>query len=159
MVTNLRDRASLRCELAAEVVQNFGEARLQVTGASMLPTVWPGDVVFVQRRALRELQPGQILLAYRNGALIAHRIKSIAGDRLITQGDSLPHSDPPVTSSELVGQVVSILRGGRDVPLKQSHWRRVLSAILRRSDFCLRMTLRAGRRWHRLRNQELVWAR
>ena len=31
-----------------EVLRRFGEARLRVTGSSMLPTVWPGDLVAVQ---------------------------------------------------------------------------------------------------------------
>jgi hypothetical protein len=140
------------------VVRRFGEVRLKVSVASMLPSVWSGDVVAVQRRELAELQPGQIVLCRREGGLIAHRILSAVGDRLITQGDSLPHPDPPMTTSEIVGQVVSILRDGHSVSPQQSRWQRTLSAILRRSDFCTRMTLRIGRRLQLLRSMELLWA-
>jgi len=83
---------------------------------------------------------------------------STVGDRLVTQGDSLPHSDPPMTASEIVGQVVSILRDGRNIPPQQSHWQRALASILRHSDFCARMTQRIGRRLQLLRKMELLWA-
>jgi hypothetical protein len=42
--------------------------------------------------------------------------------------------------------VVALVRNGHCVHLSQSPWQRVSSAILRRSDFCMRMTLRLGRR-------------
>jgi signal peptidase len=149
---------ALGCELTVDVVRTFGEARLKVNGASMLPSVWPGDVVTVQRRELAELQPGQIVLCYREGELIAHRVRSVLGDCLIVQGDSLPQSDPPMAASDIVGQVVSIVRNGRSIPLEQTWWQASLGSLLRRSDFCTRMTLRFGRRWQRLRSLELIWA-
>ena len=45
----LQDEA--KHDLAAEVLRQFGEVRLKVTGASMLPSVWPGDVLTVRRRS------------------------------------------------------------------------------------------------------------
>ena len=120
----------------------------------MLPAIWPGDVVTVRRRELSELRPGQVVLAQREGKLIAHRIHAIGGDRILTRGDSLPQCDPPVCAAEILGEVVSILRHGRHVPVEQSRRQRALASILRRSDFCARMTLRAGRRLHRLRSPE-----
>jgi translation initiation factor IF-1 len=158
MPADLQLRMASGCALAADVVRQFGEVRLKVTGASMLPSVWPGDVVTVERREICELRPGHVVLCYREGKLIAHRIKLVAGDQLITQGDSLPHSDSPISGSYILGQVVSILRNGRRVPIKQSLWQRAVSPILQQSGFCTRMTLRIGRRWQRLRSLELLWA-
>jgi hypothetical protein len=154
----LTDPQTLQTELFADVLRQFSTARLVVTGASMLPAIWPGDVLTIQRKELAELRAGEIVLAQREGKLIAHRVTSV-GDHLITQGDSMPQGDPPFTTSEILGRVVSILRNGRDMPLEQSLWQRAVSAILRRSDFCMRMTLRIGRRWQRLRRMELLWAR
>ncbi len=160
MNANLKPgRASaLGCELTADVVRNFGEVRLKVTGASMLPYVWPGDVVTVQRRDAADLRPGQIVLYGRRGKLIAHRVKSIAGDYLITQGDSLPHCDSPVSASEVIGQLVGILRNGRRISPEPLFWQRAISPILRHSDFCTRMTLRLGRRLRRSGGEETLWA-
>jgi len=149
----------LKSDLLADLVRRFGTARVAVTGSSMLPAIWPGDVVKVRHCDSAELRVGQIVLALGDGKLVAHRIRSIAGDRIVTQGDSMPQRDPPFAAAEILGQVVAILRDGRDIPLQQSPGQRFASSILRRSDFCLRMTLRIGRRCQWLRHMELLWAR
>lgn len=153
-----QQRSALGRELVADVARSFGEVRLKVTGASMIPAVWPGDVIAVRRRAMAELHPGQIVLYRREGKLVAHRITCIRGDLLTTRGDSLQSDDPPIRESHLVGQVVCLVRNGRRVHLNQSWWQRVSSSILRRSDFCMRMTLRLGRRLRRFGSGEMSWA-
>ena len=60
--------------------------RLKATGTSMLPAVWPGDILTVSRRATAELQPGQIILCYRNHCFVAHRLVGQSGDSLVTRG-------------------------------------------------------------------------
>ena len=52
MDVEFQQRPALGCELVAEVVRSFGEVRLKVTGGSMLPAIWPGDVITVRRRDL-----------------------------------------------------------------------------------------------------------
>ena len=149
---------TVRTELFADVLRQFSTARLVVTGASMLPAIWPGDALTIERKELAELRAGEIVLAEREAKLIAHRVKSV-GDRLITQGDSMPQCDPPFTTSR------DPWPGGCDSSQRPRHFSRtnVLAArclaILRRSDFCMRMTLRIGRRWHGIRRMELLWAR
>jgi len=41
------DAHELKIDLAADVICGFGTLRLRVKGFSMLPTIWPGDVVSV----------------------------------------------------------------------------------------------------------------
>ena len=137
-------RRAACCELVLEVARTAGEVRLKVTGASMLPTVWPGDVLTVQRCEMSELQPGQIVLYRRDAKLTAHRITSMAGDCLIARGDALPCCDPPVGAPEVVGRVVSIVRNGRSIHPEQLVWHRTLGWILRRSEVCARILLRLG---------------
>ena len=51
MIADLQQCTALQCELVADVARAFGEVRLRVTGASMLPAIWPGDIlVTVQRQ-------------------------------------------------------------------------------------------------------------
>lgn len=145
-------------ELVADVAFNFGEVRLKVTGASMIPAIWPGDVITVCRRHIAELQPGHIVLYRREGMLVAHRLTCIHGDLVTTRGDSLEHNDPPITASDILGQVVHLVRNGRRVHLRQSWWQRISSSILQRSDFCMRVTLHLGRRWRRAGSREVAWA-
>ena len=126
-----------------------GEVRLKVTGASMLPAIWPGDVITVRRCEVSELRPGQIALYHREGKLTAHRIKRISRDHLVTRGDSVLSFDAPVSPLGIVGQVVTILRNGRYFDPDQSFWHRVVSSVLRRSDFCTRIILLLGGRLRR----------
>ena len=139
-------RHAVCCELVHDVARSAGEVRLRVAGASMLPAIWPGDVIAVRGCNLAELQPGHIALYRRDGKLIAHRIHRLFSEYLVARGDSVPCFDTPVRANEIVGKVVSISRDGVFIPVEQTFWHRVVSAILRHSDFLLRATLYLGRR-------------
>jgi signal peptidase I len=120
MSKNLADprdtEQALKCELAAQVLRSFGTLRLEVTGLSMLPSVWPGDILFFERRDLAQIAPGDIVLFTRHSKLIAHRVlyKTACGDKshAITRGDGWLLPDDPVSSAELLGSVCHILRAG-----------------------------------------------
>ena len=132
-------------DLAAEVLRQFGEVRLKVTGASMLPSVWPGDVLTVRRRSPAELLPGRIVLCVRDQGFVAHRLIGRQGDRILTRGDSHLRDDPPFGEDEVLGEVVSILRNGRPAALTSTWWHRSFSWVLRHSELCTRMALRLRR--------------
>jgi signal peptidase I len=149
MDLEFQQRSALGCELVAEVVRRFGGARLKVAGASMLPAIWPGDVITVRPRNIAALRRGQVVLFRREGMLAAHRITRIHGGLLTTRGDSLRHDDPLVGESDLVGQVVCLERNARCMELKQSCWQRMASLVLRRSDFSTRLALHLDRRLRR----------
>src|SRR5213594_1624457 len=104
-------RAAAGCGLAAEVLSLAGQVRLRVTGSSMLPSVWPGDILTVCRAEARQILPGEIVLVARDGLLRAHRLIGKTERFLVTRGDSLLLNDPPVSDNELLGKVTSILRG------------------------------------------------
>lgn len=130
------------CDLFADVVRTTGSGRLLVTGCSMLPAIQPGDLLIVQRQAMEKLQPGQIALYVREGKLTAHRVAKVGVDYLVTRGDSLPAFDSPIRFSEVIGRVQSIQRNGRTVSPRFSVWKRMISAMLRRSELCLAVYLR-----------------
>jgi len=77
-------RETLGCELAAEVVRAWGKLRLRVTGASMMPALWPGDILSVCNDAAQAL-PGDIVVYKRDGRLVTHRVVEVrrqeTGDR------------------------------------------------------------------------------
>jgi len=138
-------RAAVKLDLVTEVVRQFGEARLKVNGTSMLPSVWPGDIVTVRRRSMAEFLPGQIALCHRTPGFVVHRVVEKRGDCLVTRGDSLPYEDRPFRDDEVLGQVVSILRDGRAVDPSLLWWHRASGWILRHSELCTRMLLRLRR--------------
>jgi hypothetical protein len=151
IASNLHDLA--KRELTAEVIRSFGEARLKVTGTSMLPSVLPGDVLIIRRRSGAELRVGQIILCYRDQAFIAHRLVAKLDDAFITRGDSLPYHDPPFRDVDILGEVTSILRDGRTASMRPLWWHRSVSWISQRSTLCTRIMLRLQR------SAGLSWAR
>lgn len=134
------DADGLKCELAKEVLRSSGRLRLQVTGWSMLPTLWPGDTLMIERAGWHGIAPGDVVLFGRDGRLFVHRVIS-KSDRLadspglITQGDGMPAPDPPVSSSELLGKINLICRGSRSFrPSSRLHFpNRIVAAIVRNS--------------------------
>ena len=155
MDLSAKRRSAVSCELVRDVARRFGEVRVKVTGSSMIPAVWPGDVITARHRELAELQRGQIVLYQREGRMIAHRIISIQGMNVVTRGDALQHEDPSIGDREIVGEVVYVLRNGRPVQLRQTFLQRRVSFFLRRSDFCQRMMLRIGLRILRVFSREM----
>ena len=73
--------------------------------------------------------PGQIVLCFRDEALVAHRLVRKSGSQFITRGDSLYNFDRPFQEDEILGRVVTIVRDGRQVDLNRlgGMARRVLS--------------------------------
>jgi hypothetical protein len=132
---------SAGCDLVAEVVLATGSATLKVTGLSMLPAIWPSDVLTVNRVSPKLLEPGQIVLYRRNGKLTAHRIVQVAHDHFLTRGDCVPSLDPPVPFSAMVGQVVAVSRNGRAVKFQPSQWQRTAAWFLRHSELSIRLLL------------------
>ena len=81
--------------------------RLRVHGESMLPALWPGDVVEIAGCSMEDLRPGEIVLAVREYRLFLHRLVSPCtpnGFRL--QGDSMPGPDPQYSPEALLGRLV-----------------------------------------------------
>lgn len=117
----------------------------------MLPCVWPGDVLTVRRRGAAELLPGRIVLCYRNGGFVAHRLVRKRGNELITRGDSHAFEDSPFSGDEVLGEVVAIQRGNRSVDVSQAWWHKAGSCIAARSEVGTRMLLRLRRL------QRLAW--
>jgi signal peptidase I len=150
---------TLACGLAGDVVRTFGEVRLRALGTSMAPSILPGDLISVQRAELLDISPGEIVLYSREGRFFAHRVVARAGDhqdpRLITRGDRLSHNDPPVSSSELLGRVISVQCGdGRRFRQAQpaarlNAWEQVIVRILQRSDRATYIYLRLAALWGR----------
>jgi len=144
------------CDLVADVARSHGNVQLRVAGASMVPVLWPGDLLTVQSCDPAQLEAGSIIVFRQDGKLIAHRLMRRSGDcpvdsppdcstgYLITRGDARPRLDEPVDPADVVGRVESITRDGRPVDAQPSAWQRLAAAILRRSEGCTRLFLRLG---------------
>ncbi len=107
-----------RSALAADSLRRGGRLRLQVRGESMLPLLWPGDAVEIADCTLEDIQPGEIVLALREGRLFLHRFRAHRGqDGFLLRGDSMAAPDPIFPSNAFLGRLVHVTRAGRTIPL------------------------------------------
>ncbi len=105
--------------LAAETLRAGDSIRVQVLGSSMLPSIWPGDVVSIDKAFVGEIIAGDIVVCERDDRLFVHRLlgksESKDGIHWETRGDSMPQNDPPFSEGQLLGRVSVIFRDGRAV--------------------------------------------
>lgn len=150
---NVRTRGEATSSLVTEVLHSRGALRLRATGVSMLPTLWPGDLLTIQFREFAQVQVGDLVLYTRAGRFFIHRVvrKAVLGGEpaLITRGDCMAQDDPSVCPAELLGAVTEINRGGsRFAPTSSlGPFRQVLAHLLCHWDVFRRIVLRlnAGR--------------
>ena len=130
VTTEIREENKL--DLAAEVLSAGGVIRLRALGASMLPSIWPGDVLTIENKPGEEAVPGDIVLIARDSRFFIHRLIEKQAACCITRGDSLPHNDPPVSQGQLLGKVSAIHRGKKVIVPnpRVSLWDRTLAWML-----------------------------
>jgi signal peptidase I len=141
MVTEAHLQAAC-CDLVSDVVRVSGQVQLKVTGASMVPVLWPGDLLMVRQVEPSSPTPGSILVFRQNDKLVVHRLASREGDKLVTRGDARPCFDPPVDAANVLGRVESAQRNGRTLALQPSLGQIIVAFFLRRSEGCTSIYLR-----------------
>ena len=137
-----------RLGLAVEVLRRHGTMQLRARGNSMLPSLWPGDVLTIQSVTCEEAVPGDVVLVLRNKRFFIHRLVEKQGVQgclsLITRGDAMPDRDPPCAASQLLGRVAVVRRGDRSfVPNRRvSPLHSALAWTLQNCDSLRTLTLR-----------------
>ncbi len=72
----------------------FGTGFAVVLSESMAPTLLVNDLVIVRQK--EEYKPGEIIVYQSQSALIVHRIITMEGSQIITQGDANNAADAPI---------------------------------------------------------------
>jgi Peptidase S24-like len=111
---------AVRTALVADVLRRqpaSGQVvSLRVHGESMLPAIWPGDVVEIQSCS-EDIRPGEIVLATRDGQLFLHRLLAPCRlDGFLLRGDSLPGADPLFPREALLGRLAGFADKKRSIP-------------------------------------------
>jgi hypothetical protein len=143
-----------RSALVAEVLRRSGDlrrsVRLQVHGESMLPALWPGDVVEIASCPVEDVRPGEIVLARRDGRLFLHRLVALcAPNGFLLRGDSMPGPDPQFPSEALLGRLVRRSDEGRAAFAPAwfgVRWSRAVGTLLCHCDVARRFALKLHRR-------------
>lgn len=144
----IEPRDGHKLELATEVLVSGG-LRLQALGTSMLPAIWPGDVLSIEPKSSQEMSPGDIVLVARQGRFFVHRLIGKRNGGWITRGDSLPQNDEPAAEIQVLGKVSLIHRKtGAVVPKPQvSLFSRTLGGMLCHWDSFRSVALRTHSFW------------
>src|ERR1700737_1372956 len=56
-----------KAALIKDTLDQFGQVRIRVTGSSMLPSIWPGDVLTIHRGVTSDVRGGDVVLFTRDG--------------------------------------------------------------------------------------------
>jgi signal peptidase I len=142
----------IKLDLAADLLRNGEQARLSVLGTSMLPTIWPRDMVSISKIEYGDIAAGDIIAIARADKILIHRV---IGKRhgWVTRGDSASQADSPINATELLGKVISIQRGSRKiVPRRASTLQRISGWFLCNSDHIRNLALT----WHARRTRHFV---
>jgi hypothetical protein len=137
-------------EASHELLRLGYGVRFRAGGQSMHPTIKDGEVITVEPALPDKIKRGDIVLYRFRQGVIAHRVVRIekrAGDdrRFILRGDSSAMCDAPVEAEKILGRVVSVERGGRDVDLA-SRKAKLIRAARSRASRLKRTRLLAQRR-------------
>lgn len=139
---SINESCNERCLVAAEALCQSGQLRLRVQGESMLPALWPGDIVQVASCSIADVEPGDIVLAMRDNRFFLHRFTALcSGNALLLRGDSMPGHDPLLPSEALLGRLVEVVK-----PRFALATRRGLGAKLSRAFGLLLCHFRTARR-------------
>lgn len=110
-------------ELSASALASGGSLRLRVNGASMLPLLRPGDVVWVEPVEEAALRLGDVVLVRRAADFVTHRLVERTPDEWIAKGDNLAAPDPAVSGQDILGRVYHVERAGRRIEENRSGWK------------------------------------
>jgi signal peptidase I len=140
-----------RLELAAELLDRGERLSLRVHGSSMLPSLFPGDLLTFRRCAPSEIVVGDIVLFLREDRCFVHRVAermAVGGDsRLRTRGDALAACDPPVGENEVLGRLARVERRGRRLPPPRlGPVRSLLASLVRYAPWAARALVAAHNR-------------
>lgn len=74
MPESVQSRDQFKQSLAAEVLWTTGSLRLAAFGYSMLPTLWPGDLLTIQAQSFDQIQAADVVLFARVERFFIHRV-------------------------------------------------------------------------------------
>lgn len=89
----------------------FGVQPFLVSGVSMRPTLYAGDIVIIKTIEPEEVAVGDVILYKLTNGMVLHRVIEIQEEngqiQFITQGDGLSVIDDPVSETQLKGMMVA----------------------------------------------------
>jgi hypothetical protein len=121
-------------DLVTDALRDGHPVTIRVQGCSMMPAIWPGDLLTIHPTADRMPAVGEIALTVDGDRLRAHRVIAHrhSGSAIVveTRGDALITADEMVGPAEILGTVV--LRNGCTLANRGTQVGRMFGWLLRR---------------------------
>lgn len=117
------DTRYLILETSHQILKDGIPIRCKVGGISMLPLLWPGDVIIIDPIIIEQIAIGDIVVFKQDNRLVAHRLISISNINnskfLFTKGDSNLKRDEPFSAESLIGIVRNVIKNEILIPINQ----------------------------------------
>jgi len=104
---NDRPDSEIFSQFAGELLASGRRLRFQAHGRSMVPVIEDGEILHVERAALKSLRRGDIVLFKKADEFKAHRILGKQGPLFITRGDAGMDTDGVIRGEQIMGRVVA----------------------------------------------------
>src|SRR5579884_2713128 len=137
-------------QLIIAALESLKHVNMKALGSSMLPSIWPGDIVLIASAGSEQFEVGAIVVIRKSAGLLIHRLIARAA-WLTSRGDAMPQADPPVRPGDVLGKVTKVYRGMREIRIRRqlSPVHRLAALLLCHSQLLLNLTLRAANFWNR----------
>ena len=110
-------------DLSGEVLIHNRQVRFTVASSSMVPMLQPGDQVTVARFPGEAYTKGDLVVFHQSGDQVIHRLLEIDQDGLcLAKGDNAFFCDPAFKLEDILGRVVSISHGQKEIDLNTPGW-------------------------------------
>lgn len=133
-------------ELLAQLAEGR-RVKIRAKGWSMLPLLWDDrDTLTLAPIAPDDIKIGKIVFAQMGtGRYVVHRIVARKIDRLTLRGDGNPYQEEYVHVDKVLGELVAIKRGGKEVDKESLLWK-LITHLWPRNGFLRRVLLFSYRR-------------
>lgn len=108
-----------------------GYGMLEVVSGSMEPNIHKGDIIFINTKD-KNYKIDDIITFYdEEGSFVTHRIVSIEGTEIVTQGDNNNIADDPITVESIIGKYkFKIGKGGKMLSALKSPFTMIMILII-----------------------------
>ncbi len=101
--------------LVAETLGAGHAMKFRALGSSMIPAIWPGDLLTIKPVGTSFPEIGEVVLTLNERGLQAHRVverqETAPSTAIVTRGDAMTVCDPVAPTSAVLGLIVA--RNGR----------------------------------------------
>src|SRR3990167_2830689 len=98
-----------------KIFKNSKSFRIKSQGLSMIPVLWPGDLIYFSKKKTENLKENDLILAFKNEKLFAHRVIYRTAGYLIPKGNNIILCAGRIYPRKLTGTVPKLNRGTRHI--------------------------------------------